>query len=118
MRSDVNDPQLVSKVASTLESTPTESPIFKNISAGLSHSTAVSDNGELYTWGSIEDGRLGLIIDKFVMNSKALDLEKHINLPTKINLINSKVQKAWAGGQFTVVLNGIFQVKVLSEKFS
>lgn len=42
-----------------IDSAPLNSKVVTHISAGYRHSAAVTSDGELYTWGEGEHGRLG-----------------------------------------------------------
>ncbi|ESO96806.1 hypothetical protein LOTGIDRAFT_231645 [Lottia gigantea] len=75
---------------------------IKTVSAGGWHSIAVSEDGDLYTWGWNESGQLGLPCPLLSVDS---DLETHglVTLPTVIDLPAS-VHKVSCGSRHTTVL--------------
>ncbi|CCI45586.1 unnamed protein product [Albugo candida] len=84
-------PQLVKELA--LEKALHRTPII-NIACGAKHSVALTSAGEVYTWGSGEDGRLG--------HGEMRDR----NVPRKIMaLLRHRIVNVSCGGAHTVVVS-------------
>nr|XP_022329995.1 probable E3 ubiquitin-protein ligase HERC1 isoform X2 [Crassostrea virginica] len=71
---------------------PLVGKIVKSVSAGYRHSAAVTEDGELYTWGDGEFGRLGH------------DYTSSKNFPTKVQSIES-VGMVACGGSHTLAVS-------------
>ncbi|XP_024544935.1 ultraviolet-B receptor UVR8 [Selaginella moellendorffii] len=69
-----------------------------HVSAGGSHSAAVTESGELYTWGRDEgEGRLGH------GNPDIMD-EGALSRPTKVQALDVPIASVYCGGFFTMAL--------------
>lgn len=90
-----------------------------HISAGTAHSVAVTERGEVYTWGRGELGQLGVLVGgerdgiRFKLSMAARDTTsvaeppRYIAAPRRVDaLVDAGVEaaSASAGGDFTVVL--------------
>ncbi|EGR32173.1 regulator of chromosome condensation, putative [Ichthyophthirius multifiliis] len=84
---------------------------IKQISCGPFHMAAISQDGELYTWGNKDHGKLGHEIQQksnkveIKRGNQNYDYAEGSMLPTKVQSLNGiKCKQVSCGGQFTVVL--------------
>ena len=72
---------------------------FKDIAVGVTHCAAVTANGEVYTWGNAEYGKLGhdVVTDK-------VDNSKLCLLPTKVE-VEEPIKQIVCGGTKFLYLN-------------
>lgn len=81
------EPRLVTAIRDT---------VISEIAAGASHSLAVSKNGELFTWGEGDSGRLGHGAPSQSLLSWITNQQEH--LPRKVRAFETKIiQHAYAG---------------------
>src|SRR5690348_1359769 len=74
--------------------------LFTRVSAGSEHSVALTDSGEVYTWGGDPEGQLGL---GGTTGESQVQVTPHLVL----SLSKFKITKIAAGGAHTLALTGI-----------
>eukprot|EP00352_Strombidinopsis_acuminata_P002180 CAMPEP_0176379636 /NCGR_PEP_ID=MMETSP0126-20121128/30504_1 /TAXON_ID=141414 ORGANISM="Strombidinopsis acuminatum, Strain SPMC142" /NCGR_SAMPLE_ID=MMETSP0126 /ASSEMBLY_ACC=CAM_ASM_000229 /LENGTH=112 /DNA_ID=CAMNT_0017742507 /DNA_START=1063 /DNA_END=1401 /DNA_ORIENTATION=- len=70
--------------------------LVKEVSCGYGHTIAITQYGQMYTWGNNDSGQLGL----------GDDVPECVRRPV-LNPYLSSVSKAYAGNEHTVALNRV-----------
>lgn len=78
----------------------------KYVAAGYAFSSCITDNGDIYSWGATENGRLGI-------ENKNIN---KINIPTKIKSDFNAI-KIYAGSVHQVALSDKNQIYIWGHKF-
>jgi alpha-tubulin suppressor-like RCC1 family protein len=86
---------------------------IKFIAAGYSFSSCITTEGEIYSWGSSENGRLGV---KFNSENKANNHNFCLNTPTKVNH-NFKATKIYAGSINQIALSEEKKIYTWGSKY-
>lgn len=86
---NINEPQLIKKSLNTP---------FINVVCGWEHSLALTENGQLYSWGDGKNGKLG---------NGGVSSRWEPTIIDSPDLIGSNIIEISCGFQHTLVLNGI-----------
>ncbi|CAD8165666.1 unnamed protein product [Paramecium pentaurelia] len=82
---------------------------FKYVACGNYHMAAITNDGQLYTWGNFDHGKLGHSFDNSVKlpSREKYEYQKNLGsakLPELVQL-NFKVRQVSLGDQFTIILS-------------